>query len=218
MFGALPLPVSLELSASEMKPAVGSTAFVDASSADEWDLSWVDRLKGQHKAVFDVPEIEHGAGVWRATIWTNQYRDVLKVPATELSPVVVLRHAAIVLAMQQSFWDKYRIGKAKSVMHPMTGQPIDRNPVLLSSARGEIDAKFDQMALDKFLARGGIALACNLALEDCIELIKSKDRVSADVARQRAIAWMIPGFILQPSGVFAALRAQEAGCSYLRAS
>jgi hypothetical protein len=100
----------------------------------------------------------------------------------------------------------------------MTGQPIDRNPVLLSSTRGEIDAKFDQMALDQFLARGGIALACNLALEDCIELIKSKDRVSADVARQRAIAGMIPGVILQPSGVFAALRAQEAGCSYLRAS
>jgi hypothetical protein len=143
---------------------------------------------------------------------------VLKVPASELSPVVVLRHAGIVLAMQQSFWDKYRIGKAKNVTHPMTNQPTDRNPVLLSSTRGEIDAKFDQMALDKFLAGGGIALACNLALEDCIELIKSKDRVSADVARQKAIAAMIPGVILQPSGVFAALRAQEAGCSYLRAS
>jgi hypothetical protein len=29
---------------------------------------------------------------------------------------------------------------------------------------------------------------------------------------------MVPGVILQPSGVFAAVRAQEAGCHYVRAS
>jgi hypothetical protein len=87
-----------------------------------------------------------------------------------------------------------------------------------ADGKTQIDANFDRMALDKFIARGGVALACDLALQDCIELIKSKDGVSAEVARQRAIAAMVPGVVLQPSGVFAALRAQEAGCSYLRAS
>lgn len=214
MFGALPLP--LALSREETRTMLGQD--VHPSSGDEWDVSWVNRLKGTHKAVFDVPEVESGYGVWRATVWTNQYRDVLKIPAAELSPVIVLRHTGIVLAMQQVFWDKYGIGKAKNVLHPMTLQPTDRNPALLSSTRGEIPANFDPMALDKFLARGGIALACDLALADCIELIKSKDGVSPEVARQRAIAAMVPGVILQPSGVFAAVRAQEAGCSYLRAS
>lgn len=218
MFGALPLPLALSLSENEMTTALGSDPSMPSSAAAEWDLTWVDKLKGKHKAVFDVPEVESGYGVWRATVWTNQYHNVLKVPVAELSPVVVLRHTGIVLAMQQSFWDKYGIGKAKKVTHPMTLQPTNRNPVLLSSARGEIDASYDPMALDKFIARGGIALACDLALQDWIELIKSKDSVSAEVARQRAIAAMVPGVILQPSGVFAALRAQEAGCSYLRAS
>jgi len=74
------------------------------------------------------------------------------------------------------------------------------------------------MALDKFIARGGIALACNLALMDCIELIKSKENVDDATARKQAIAYMVPGVILQPSGVFAAIRAQEAGAIYLRAS
>jgi hypothetical protein len=214
MFGALPLPLSLSISGNEMNAANGRSS----SSSPDWDLTWVNKLTGKHKAVFDVPEVESGYGVWRATVWTNQYHSVLNVPVSELSPVVVLRHNGIVLAMQQSFWDKYGIGKAKNVTHPITLQPTDRNPALLSSKRGEIDATFDPMALDKFIGRGGVALACDLALQDCIELIKSKDAVTADVARQRAIAAMVPGVILQPSGVFAALRAQEAGCSYLRAS
>jgi hypothetical protein len=214
MFGALPLPLSLSISGNEMNAANGRSS----SSSPDWDLTWVNKLTGKHKAVFDVPEVESGYGVWRATVWTNQYHSVLNVPVSELSPVVVLRHNGIVLAMQQSFWDKYGIGKAKNVTHPITLQPTDRNPALLSSKRGEIDATFDPMALDKFIGRGGVALACDLALQDCIELIKSKDGVTADVARQRAIAAMVPGVILQPSGVFAALRAQEAGCSYLRAS
>ena len=37
-------------------------------------------------------------------------------------------------------------------------------------------------------------------------------------ARARAIAGIIPGVILQPSGVFAVIRAQEAGCVYIKAS
>ena len=74
------------------------------------------------------------------------------------------------------------------------------------------------MALDRFIARGGIVLACNLALQDMIEVIQKKDGVAADVARKTALGYLVPGVILQPSGGFAALRAQDAGCRYLRAS
>ena len=42
--------------------------------------------------------------------------------------------------------------------------------------------------------------------------------MSDEAARKQAIAALVPGVVLQPSGVFAALRAQEAGCVYLRAS
>jgi len=132
--------------------------------------------------------------------------------------VVVLRHKNIQLAMQQAYWDKYGIGKEKKVSHPITQQGTDRNPVLLASSRGEVPAMFDEAALDRFISRGGIALACNLALQDVIEAIQKKENVNADEARKQAIAFMVPGVILQPSGVFAALHAQDAGCKYLRAS
>ena len=212
MLGAMPLAMDFRsLTAADATPAT-------TPQGEKWDVSWVNRLTGKHKAIFDVPEVESGYGVWRATIWGKQYQDVLGVNPKDMSAAVVLRHNGIVLAMQQSFWDKYGIGKAKNVIHPITYQPTDRNPVLLSSTRNELPAAYDAMALDKFIARGGIALACNLALADCVELIKTKDGVSEAEARKQAIAYMVPGVILQPSGVFAAIRAQEAGATYLRAS
>ena len=139
-------------------------------------------------------------------------------PEHDISMVIILRHNGIVLAMQQAFWDKYKIGETKKVLHPVTQEATDRNPVLLSSARNEVPAAIDPYALDRFMARGGIVLACNLALRDCVDLIQKQDNVSPEEARTRAIAFMVPGVILQPSGVFAAVRAQEAGCSYVRAS
>ncbi len=186
--------------------------------AEDWDLSWVNRVNGKYRAVFDVPEIDSGYGVWRASLWVQQYADVLKANPRDCSPVLVLRHHGIALAMQQSFWDKYGVSKWQSVTHPITQQGTDRNPALLSSSRNEVPADFDAVALDKYLSRGGIALACNLAFDEMIELVSKKDGTTGDASRKTAQAGLVPGVIMQPSGVFAALRAQDAGCKYLRAS
>lgn len=191
---------------------------VSTSAATAWDVSWVPRVNGKYRAVFDVPEVDSGYGVWRASIWQKQYNEVLGIKPDQLSAVVVLRHHGIALAMQQAFWDKYAIGKKMSATHPVTEQPTDRNPVLLSSTRGEIPADFDALALDKAIGRGVIALACDLALQDCAATIQKADNASPDAAYAAAKGYLVPGVILQPSGVFAALRAQHAGCAYLRAS
>lgn len=190
----------------------------EAQASTEWDLSWVNRLTGKHKAIFDCAEIESGYGVWRAFAWAGQYQQVLGAAPTDLSPVLILRHNAVALAMNQAFWDKYGIGKTKNVTHPITLEPTDKNPALLSGDADGVPAPFDQAALTKQLERGVVALACNLALEDCVQMVRTKDSVSAEEARRIAIAHMIPGVILQPSGVFAAVRAQEAGAVYVKSS
>lgn len=193
-----------------------SAAEEGVADDEQWNVSWPAKLTGRHKAVFDVAEVESGYGVWRASAWAGQYMQVLKTPAAQLSPVIVLRHNAIVLAMQQSFWDKYGIGKLKSVTHPLTTESTDRNPVLLDETSG-IPAPFNQAALHKQLKRGVTVLACNLALQDCVDLIKKSGKSEED-AQKEAVAALVPGVILQPSGVFGVIRAQEAGCAYIRAS
>ncbi len=183
-----------------------------------WDTNWGSRLNGKVRACFDTPEVESGFPVWRASIWAGQYEQVLNVPARDTSTALVLRHNAIIMAMTQAYWDKYGIGKAHKVMHPLTGEPTDKNPALMGAAEG-VGAPFNDFALDKFLARGGVALACNLALQfDVVPTIQKADNVSAEEANTRARAMLVPGVILQPSGMFAVMRAQQAGCYYFRAS
>ena len=156
MLGALPI--------SAMPAALREFAPPPATAADDFDFTWTTKLKGKaHKAVFDCAEVESGYGVWRASLWVKQYMETLKAGPRDCTPVLVLRHNGIALAMKQSFWDKYSVAKDKNVMHPITQQGTDRNPALLSSTRNEVPADFDEVALDRYVARGNIALACNLA-------------------------------------------------------
>lgn len=186
--------------------------------ASEYDVSWPARLRGRVRAVFDVPEVESAYGVWRATLWARQFESEMGIPAAQLSTALVLRHNAIVLAMQQSFWDKYGLAEISKATHPLTGELTQRNPALLGAADGT-PAPYDSFALEPFMARGGVILACNLALQDLVAVVAKTDGVSEDVARQRAIAGLVPGVVLQASGVFAVLLAQhEKQAMYIRAS
>src|ERR1043166_4124453 len=67
--------------------------------SDEWDLTWPAKLNGKYSAVFDCAEPESGYGVWRASAWARQNLSVLKAASAEVTPAIVLRHNAIILAM-----------------------------------------------------------------------------------------------------------------------
>src|SRR6185295_15649818 len=86
---------------------------------DEFDLSWTKRFSGKHRVVLDVSEINSGYGVWRAIFWADQYKQVLGASDKDVKTVLVMRHNGISLAMKQSFWDEFGIGKAKNVLHPV---------------------------------------------------------------------------------------------------
>ena len=199
----------------------GSMADLEAAALLQagatWDVSWAEKLKAKHKAVMDCVEAESGIGVWRAGAWASQVADVFKAPPSDITAVIVLRHEAIALAMSQAFWDKYAVNADKKITHPLTEQPTDKNPILLDERDG-IPAPFNNMSLPKQQNRGAVVLACNLALRSMVGLVQKADSVSEDEAHKRAVAGLIPGVILQPSGVFAAVRGQQAGCAYVRVS
>jgi len=183
-----------------------------------WDITWTSRVTGSRRAIYDVPEIEDGFGFWRAVLARQQYVDVLKIPQSDISMVVVLRHNAISLAMNQSFWDKYNIGKDKKVKDPLKVEETTHNPIAERTGDYALPERFSGMALEPFMASGGIVLGCALAFQECIGRVQSGDKVDKDEAEKRAKAMLVPGVILQPSGVFAAQLAQDSGCRYVRAS
>lgn len=184
--------------------------------AGDWDFGWTSRIAGKHRGVFDVAEVESGFGVFRAATWAAQCIDILGAASTEVSTVIVLRGHALALALQQTFWDRYDVGRALRVTHPVTGRDTERNPALME-ARDGLPAPLANAALLPQLSRGATVLACNMALRRWIDEVRDRDRIAPDEARRRSIAALVPGVILQPSGVLAATLAQEHGCSYLRA-
>lgn len=186
-------------------------------NVDDWDLAWPARLTGKRRAVFDAAEIESGFGVFRAGVWASQCVTVLGAARSDVSPVIVLRGPAVVLALHQPFWDKYSVGRMRRVTHPVTLKETHRNPVLMDESDALPPALL-AVGLQTQLASGVIVLACNIALQSWIDAIRQRNAVSEAEARLEVVGALVPGVILQPSGVLAAFLAQEQGCAYIRAS
>lgn len=184
----------------------------------QWDLTWVRRLKGRYRAVFDITSVEDGFGVWRAAIWRKQYATVFAVPEPDLDTVLNVRHDGISLVLNQEYWAKYGVARKWDVHDPATRLPTSRNPVADRVGPDALPSEFADFTLERLMAQGAIVLACSLALRDCARLVTQTDKVDMTEAEATVRRSLLPGVILQPSGIFAAVLAQDNGCRYVRAS
>lgn len=202
------------LAASVDAPAAASAP---AAAGNAWDVSWTERVNGKHRAVFDSPEFSNGAGLARALVWKRQYKEVYGTAPEDMSAVLVLRAAGIWLVMNDAFWKRYDVGAKQDFKDGDAGQFLTANPI--ASAPASAKPGSADKTIPSFVASGNIVLACHLAFGAVVNLVKSVDKLAtSDEAESRAMGFVLPGVIMQPSGVFAALRAQEAGCSYILAS
>jgi len=65
--------------------------------------------------VFDAPEVNGGMPVVWPRVWLNSYNDNYGTKDSDNSAVVILRHAAIPLAMKDELWAKYKLGEVFSL-------------------------------------------------------------------------------------------------------
>lgn len=181
----------------------------------KWDVSWAERVTGQHRAVFDSPEASEGAALFRAVAWCDHYKEVYGVERKDMSAVVVFRHTAIDLVMDDEHWKRFKVGKSLKIKNE-NGKWSEVNPISARSV-GD-DPKKTKYKLERFLADGGIVLGCSWAFNFVVQQYQEKGKLEREAAEAQARAHLLSGVILQPNGIFAALRAQEAGCQYILAS
>ncbi len=166
--------------------------------SSDWDLSWTSRLRGDHRAVFDWPRPGGSDALWRAGIWKEQVIDTFKVPPSDVSSLLVIRHAAIPMIMSDDFWARNQLGKKRKIKDEKTGKPATANP-----HRAEIAT---------FLAKEGIVLACGFAFSFMVSVDAKRMGKKPEEVRPEVLTQVIPGVIIQPSGFFALLEAQRNGC------
>ena len=192
-------------------------AAAPAAASGKWDVSWTDRLTRKHRAVFDSLKFANGAGLFRAVIWKRENKEVYGTAPEDMNAVLVVRSEAIWLAMNDVFWKTYNVGEAQEFKAKEPGKFRTTNPV--ASTPPNTPPELADMNIPKFLAGGDIVLACHRAFGEVVDLVKKVDKLATDEeAETKAMTFVLPGVILQPSGVFATLRAQESGCQYILAS
>lgn len=210
LLAALP---SIPLTAAERAALIDAKTSTLAS--DEWDMSWTDRLRGKSRAVFDSPQVSEGGALFRASLWREQHHAVLGTALGDLTPVIVIRHTAIPLIMDDAHWDRFDVGKEVKLKDPKTNKWAKRNPFAGTTPSSDDSS---DITLPHLLSNGCIVLACNLAFGDVVDQYKKKDNLAQADAERAAKAHLLPGVIMQPSGFFAVLKAQDEGCRYMLGS
>jgi hypothetical protein len=168
---------------------------------------WLDALKGKHRQLVDA----YAANDAWPLGFTHTFL-ATQGPKETAGAVIVLRHFAMPIALQDSLWAKYKIGESLKITDPATKQIATRNPYLKTKP-GVLLA--DDMAIDRLLGRGVIVGACSVALAVLSGMFAANAGVSADQAKQEWTAGILPGITLLPSGVWGVNRAQEKGCTYV---
>lgn len=180
-------------------------AEAESASPSEWDTSWVAKLAtGQYKVAFDTTVIDGGIALDHAAMILDQFHEVFNTTDDQVRVVLVMRQNGTAMGFSDAIWARYPLGEDEKINDPATKQPVRSNPY--------------RKELDRLAKRGAIFLVCanatgNIARSMARKLQRDPDPVIADFK-----ANLVPGAILVPSGVFAMIRAQNAGCAFMRAS
>jgi len=219
------------LAATAATAAVGATVggYAPAAGAmsapGPFDDSWSARVKAaKHKIVFDSPEPNDGLAFTQAWIHRRGF-ETMGAATQDVIPVIVLRHAAAALALDDALWAKYHIGALRKLDDPDTKKPAERNPWARATPGKAGDADLAAIlgpgidpTVEGVLHSGGIVLVCNLALGRVARGIAQQNGLKPETVHEELRAGVVPGVLVQPSGVYATARAQEVGCVFQRST
>src|SRR5205085_12034107 len=118
------------------------------------------------------------------------------------------------LASVDRLWASYEIGVKTNVRDPMTHAHARRNPFW--SAPAGSPHIHDASTLVALLGRGVTLLICNIAAMNWAARLAQKRERDVEETRNQVRNGLVPGAILVPSGIFALIRAQNAGCAFVR--
>jgi intracellular sulfur oxidation DsrE/DsrF family protein len=178
-----------------------------SGAADPAFETWLNRITGKHKMVFDAPEVNSGMPVVWPRVWLNGNNDNYGTTDAQNSGVVILRHAAIPLAMVDALWAKYNLGEVFSLKEG--DAPATRNIFAKP-----LPLPLPGTGVEQLLAKGVMFGVCNVALTIYSGAVAQKMGLEAAAVKADWVAGLIPGCQVVPSGVLAVSRTQEKGCGY----
>ena len=180
-----------------------ATTTVRAQTGPAEGPDWPGTLKGRHKQLFDVYDINEGFPLGFANNFLT--------PNESATAVLIFRHKGLPYALNSAMWEKYKVGETFKISDPETKAPAVKNPYF-EPKPGVLNNA--DMALDRLIAKGTVIGACAVAMRGQSRRLAANAGVSPDDALKEWTANLIPGVTVIPSGTWGVNRAQEAGCTY----
>jgi hypothetical protein len=173
------------------------------AASGPWDMSWLDQLAAaKYRVVFNASEIADGIAMDYASTFYDHFHEADGTTDRDTRPVIVFRRLGTPMALNDAMWDRYAIGEDRKVMDSATHAPAHRNVYAPS--------------IEALRRRGLISLVCNIALGNVAAGAAQKTQRNADDVRAEFKANLVPGAIVVPSGIYALIRAQNAGCAFMQ--
>jgi hypothetical protein len=178
-----------------------------------WDVSWVGKIeKAKYRAVFDCAEIADGVTFTNAMVFMAGNKEVYNAADSDMGLVIVIRHNAITMAVDDAIWERGKLGESLKVNDG--DAPATRNVWI--GRKGADGTRSGPMA--GLMARGVTVLCCNLALMRAAGQFARAQNMPVEEARKLYIDNLVPGVIRQTNGIFATTRAQAAGAPMIKSS
>lgn len=182
-----------------------------------WDMSWTERVTGKHRMAFDAHAISEGVCLHQARSFIQGYKDIYGMSDADVTAVLVIRHAAVPMVMNDTLWSDGFLNEGVNLKDPQTGEPTRRNPFINIAPGSQHMLTWPDGALDTLISRGVIVLACDLAIRNFTGRIANHRKIPRPDAAELVNANLIPGIYRMPTGIFATSHAQQLGCGVLNA-
>ncbi len=182
----------------------------DTASAGEAE-AWFNKVKGSHRIVYDAPEPHNGFPVIWSWVYYNTNNETGSAD-NDLTAMVVLRHNAIPLAMEDRLWEKYKFGEMFKINDNNTGAPALRNPFWIPQGKDLPMTAIDGMK--RLQERGALFCVCNMAISVYSGFAAQALGTDAETVKKDWLSGILPGVQVVPSGVWAVSRAQEKKMAY----
>lgn len=175
----------------------------------EWDLAWLDQLKGQHKQVYDLGSLDLATDPRPLRFVRNfldTFRDVYHLESPNINTAVGISGQAFPMNASDPLWQKYGLGERSKIVDPATKRPAVRNIFLDGN----------DVSVKALQARGTVFWQCNIALGGVAQQLADAMHMRVAEVRADLIAGLNPGVRLVPSHVMALALVQERGFTYMK--
>ena len=197
---------AMGIGAASLVPEAVKAEAGKSTASDPQLEAWFGKLKGKHRAVFDVPAANSGY----PAIWPRVYLLTTEAsyPGEGASAMVIIRHEALPLVFQDSLWSKYKLGEMFKINSG--DAPATKNPYATITG-----LPLPGLGIAELLKSGALIGACDVAMTVYSSGAATKMGLDPATVKKEWIAGLLPGVQLVPSGVMAVARAQELNARYI---